>query len=245
MRAPSPVAWLLQPQAHLPRSLVRLLSQPERPRVVLTANGLSKLYGTTLAVVGVDFTARTGELVVLRGPNASGKSTLLRLLAGLASPSAGRVTLTGDAGARTKVAFVGHAGHLFDDLSPEENLVLAARLAGADATNILALLDRLGLAAVARSRCRELSSGTLRRVALARALATEPAVLLVDEPFAGLDAGAADRVAGVLAEARDDGCLVIVASHEDARSSRLADRTIELVGGRLSETEPAGARHVR
>ncbi len=224
---------------------MRLLSQPERPRVVLTASGLSKLYGTTLAVVGVEFTARTGELVVLRGPNASGKSTLLRLLAGLASPSAGRVTLTGDAGARTKVAFVGHAGHLFDDLSPEENLVLAARLAGADATNILALLDRLGLAAVARSRCRELSSGTLRRVALARALATEPAVLLVDEPFAGLDAGAADRVAGVLAEARDDGRLVIVVSHEDARSSRLADRTIELVGGRLTETEPAAARHVR
>lgn len=224
---------------------MRLLSQPERLRVVLTANGLSKLYGTTLAVVGVDFTARTGELVVLRGPNASGKSTLLRLLAGLASPSAGRVTLTGDAGARTKVAFVGHAGHLFDDLSPEENLVLAARLAGADAANILALLDRLGLAAVARSRCRELSSGTLRRVALARALATEPAVLLVDEPFAGLDAGAADRVAGVLAAARDDGRLVIVASHEDARSSRLADRTIELVGGRLTETEPAGARRAR
>ena len=224
---------------------MRLLSQPERPRVVLTANGLSKLYGTTLAVVGVDFTARTGELVVLRGPNASGKSTLLRLLAGLAAPSAGRVTLTGDAGARTKVAFVGHAGHLFDDLSPEENLVLAARLAGADAANILALLDRLGLAAVARSRCRELSSGTLRRVALARALATEPVVLLVDEPFAGLDAGAADRVAGVLAAARDDGRLVIVASHEDARSSRLADRTIELVGGRLTETESAGARRAR
>lgn len=224
---------------------MRLLSQPERPRVVLTANGLSKLYGTTLAVVNVDFTARTGELVVLRGPNASGKSTLLRLLAGLAAPSAGRVTLTGDAGARTKVAFVGHAGHLFDDLSPEENLVLAARLAGADAANILALLDRLGLAAVARSRCRELSSGTLRRVALARALATEPAVLLVDEPFAGLDAGAADRVAGVLAAARDDGRLVIVASHEDARSSRLADRTIELVGGRLTETESAGARRAR
>jgi len=224
---------------------VRLLSQPERPRVVLTANGLSKLYGSTLAVVGVDFTARTGELVVLRGPNASGKSTLLRLLAGLASPSVGRVTLTGDAGARRKVAFVGHAGHLFDDLSPEENLVLAARLAGADAANILALLDRLGLAAVARSRCRGLSSGTLRRVALARALATDPAVLLVDEPFAGLDAGAADRVAGVLAEARDDGRLVIVASHEDARSSRLADRTIELVGGRLTEAEPAGARQVR
>ena len=224
---------------------MRLLSQPERPRVVLTANGLSKLYGSTLAVVGVDFTARTGELVVLRGPNASGKSTLLRLLAGLTSPSAGRVTLTGDAGARTKVAFVGHAGHLFDDLSPEENLVLAARMADADAANILALLDRLGLAVVARSRCRGLSSGTLRRVALARALATDPAVLLVDEPFAGLDAGAADRVAGVLAAARDDGRLVIVASHEDARLSRLADRTIELVGGRLTEAEPAGARQVR
>ena len=224
---------------------MHLLTRPERPRVVVTATGLGKLYGSTLALVGVELTARGGELVVIRGPNASGKSTLLRLLAGLASPSAGRVSTSSEAGVRTTVGFVGHAGHLFEDLSPEENLALAARLAGADPSRILSLLDQLGLASVARVQCRALSAGTQRRVALARALATDPAILLVDEPFAGLDTNAADRVAALLSNARDEGRLVVIASHEDARSSWLADRTIELVGGRVVQTGRAEERHIR
>ena len=222
-----------------------VMSRTGRPSVALTARGLAKLYGGTLALVGIELTVRGGELVVIRGPNASGKSTLLRLLAGLTSPSAGTINVTSEVGERVAIAFVGHAGHLFDDLSPLENLVLAARLAGADTGTIMSLLDRLGLVAVAGSRCRGLSSGTLRRVAVARGLATDPAVLLVDEPFAGLDASAADLVAAVLAEARDEGRLVIVASHEDARSDRLADRTIELIGGRATETGPAAASRMR
>lgn len=222
-----------------------VMSRTRRPSIVLSARGLAKLYGGTLALVGFELTARSGELVVIRGPNASGKSTLLRLLAGLTSPSAGTINVTSEAGERVAVAFVGHAGHLFDDLSAEENLILAARLAGADTGTVMSQLDRLGLAAVAGSRCRGLSSGTRRRVALARGLATDPAVLLVDEPFAGLDSGAADLVAVVLAEARDEGRLVIVASHEDARSDRLADRTIELVGGRATEKGSAATRQIR
>ncbi|MEA2622304.1 MAG: heme exporter protein [Chloroflexota bacterium] len=214
---------------------MRVLSRVDRSPIALTATGLAKLYGGTLALVGVDLSARSGELVLVRGANGSGKSTLLRLLAGLATPSAGQVRLTCEAGTRPRVAFVGHAGHLFADLTPEENLTLAARLAGADQTSALSILDRLGVAAAARTRSRWLSSGTLRRVALARGLATDPDILLVDEPFAGLDAEAARLVGGALEEVRNDGRLVIVASHEDARSRASADRSVELVAGRIAD----------
>jgi heme exporter protein A len=220
---------------------VHVLSRFGRSPVALTATGLTKLYGGTLALIGVDLTARSGELVLIRGANASGKSTLLRLLAGLTSPSAGQVAVTCEAGMRPRLAFVGHAGHLFLDLTPEENLVLAARLAAADPSASLSILDRLGVAAVAHTPSRRLSSGTLRRVALARGLATDPDVLIADEPFAGLDADAARRVAAVLAEERDDGRLVIVASHEDVLSRAAANRSLELVAGRLTSTASAGA----
>jgi len=211
---------------------MRLLTPPRRPSFVLTASGLTKLYGGTLALVGVDFAVRSGELLLVRGANGSGKSTLLRILAGLALPSAGRITVTGEAEATPVSAFVGHAGHLYADLTAHENLTLAARLAGADTTLILPLLDRLGVAASAHGRCRGLSSGTLRRVALARALATNPDVVIADEPFAGVDDDAADRVATVLAELRDERRLVVIASHEAARSRAIADQAIELSGGR-------------
>jgi heme exporter protein A len=224
---------------------VHVLSRFDRSPVALTAIGLTKLYGGTLALIGVDLTARSGELVLIRGANASGKSTLLRLLAGLTSPSAGRVTVTSEAGMRPRLAFVGHAGHLFLDLTPEENLVLAARLAGADPSASLSILDRLGVAAVAHTPSRRLSSGTLRRVALARGLATDPDLLIADEPFAGLDAGAARLVAAVLEEERDVGRLVIVASHEDVLSRAAANRSLELVAGRLTSTASAGAVQAR
>ena len=224
---------------------MRVLSRVDRSPVALTATGLAKLYGGTLALVGVDLSARSRELVLVRGANASGKSTLLRLLAGLSSPSAGQVRVTCEAGTRPRLAFVGHAGHLFADLTPGENLVLAARLAGADPDAVLSILDRLGVAAVAHTRSRALSSGTLRRVALARGLATDPDVLIADEPFAGLDADAARRVAVVLGETRDAGRLVIVASHEDARSRTLADRSLELVAGRVASTSATEARQAR
>lgn len=211
---------------------MRLLAKRGRPSFVLTAVGLTKLYGGTLALVGVDLTVRSGELLLVRGANGSGKSTLLRLLAGLASPSAGRLNITGEAGGRPSLAFVGHAGHLYPDLTAAENVTLSARLAGADRESVLPLLDLLGVIAVAHVRCRGLSSGTLRRVALARALATDPDVVIADEPFAGVDEEAADRVATVLAELRDQRRLVVLASHETTRSRAIADQTIELDGGR-------------
>jgi len=211
------------------------VSASPRPTFGITATGLTKLYGETVALWQVDLRAASRELVAVQGPNASGKSTLLRTIAGLTAPTRGRFTWASEAGAsRPRLAFVGHAGHLYEALTPLENLRLAARLARADNIDLLDLLDRLGLAAVAATRCGELSAGTSRRVAIGRAIATDPDVLLVDEPFAAQDQAAGNDVAALLADLALEGRLVIIASHDDARSRSIATRNVFLEGGHVA-----------
>ncbi|MGH2463906.1 MAG: ATP-binding cassette domain-containing protein [Candidatus Limnocylindrales bacterium] len=205
----------------------------------ISAAGLAKLYGSTVALAGVSVAFAGPGLSLVRGPNGSGKTTLLRILAGLTTPTAGKVTISSSTDVRPRLAFVGHAGHLYGELTALENLELAAHLAGRPATDALARLAELDLVAVAGQRCRRLSAGTQRRVALARGLVADPDVLFVDEPFAGVDDMAADLVADCLVEARREGRIVIVASHEMRRSKQVADRIIELVAGRLVGTTPS------
>lgn len=200
----------------------------------LTATGLTKLYGETVALWRVDLGAASRELVVVHGPNASGKSTLLRVIAGLTAATRGQVTWATEAGgSRPRLAFVGHAGHLYDALTPLENLRLAARLARAENVDLLKVLDGLGLAASVATRCGDLSAGTARRVAIGRAIATDPDVLLVDEPFAAQDQAAGNVVAALLADLALEGRLVIVASHDDVRSRSIATRIVSLDAGHL------------
>ena len=211
------------------------VSVSSRPTFGMTAASLTKLYGATVALWHVDLHAASRELVAVHGPNASGKSTLLRVIAGLTAATGGRVTWATEAGeSRPRLAFVGHAGHLYDALTPLENLRLAARLAGAENRDLPGMLDGLGLAAVAATRCGELSAGTARRVALGRAIATDPDVLLVDEPFAAQDRAAGDLVAALLVDLVLEGRLVIIASHDDARSRSIATRNMSLEDGRLT-----------
>jgi len=201
----------------------------------MTATGLTKLYGETVALWRVDLRAASRELVVVHGPNASGKSTLLRIIAGLTAATRGQVRwATGAGESRPRLAFVGHAGHLYDALTPLENLRLAARLARAENMDLLQVLDRLGLAAIAATPCLELSAGMARRVAIGRAIATDPDVLLVDEPFATQDQAAGNIVAALLADLALEGRLVIIASHDDARDRSIATRTVFLEAGRVT-----------
>lgn len=214
--------------------LAPLAPSATRTSVALHAVGVTKLYGHTIALWQADLGATSGELVALHGPNASGKSTLLRIIAGLTAPTAGRVFWAGAAGAPApRIAHVGHATHLYGGLTPLENVALTARLARRDPSVGLELLERLGVAQVAASPCRELSAGTLRRVALARALVADPDVVLLDEPFASLDAAAAEVTAAVLGHLHGAGRLVIYASHNEARTQGLATRVVELGAGRI------------
>lgn len=204
-------------------------------RVALQAVAVTKLYGQTVALWRADLAAVSGELIALHGPNASGKSTVLRIIAGLTAPTGGRVVWTRPAGASgPRIAYVGHASHLFGGLTPFENVGLTARLARREPRTGLEFLERLGVTRDAATPCRELSAGTLRRVALARALVTDPDVVLLDEPFASLDAGASEVVADQLVHLRAEGRLVIYASHDVAVTRGIATRIVELDGGRIA-----------
>lgn len=203
------------------------------PRAV-EARAITKLYGSTVALWRADLSLRSGELVAVQGPNASGKSTLLRILAGLTPPTSGQITWM-DAGGtgRPRIAHVGHESHLYIALSPLENLRLTAHLARRDLEAGLRACDRLGLTSFLGIPCQQLSSGTLRRVAVARALASDPDALLLDEPFASLDAVAVAAMSEVLVDAAAEGRLVVVAVHEDAIVEAIATRVLRLDSGRI------------
>jgi ABC-type multidrug transport system ATPase subunit len=213
---------------------VQSLQSPPPSNVSFRVAAVTKLFADTVALWDVDLAGRSGELVAIHGANGSGKTTLMRIIAGLAMPTRGRVAWATDTpGKQPRIGLLGHACHLYDELTPLENVVLAARLAGCDQSVAADLLGSLGVAASAARRTSGLSAGTRRRVGLARLLATDPAVVLVDEPFAGLDGSAADLVANVLAESRDHGRLVVIATHDNARTRFIANSTAQLETGRL------------
>jgi ABC-type multidrug transport system ATPase subunit len=213
---------------------VESLQPVARADISFHVAAVTKVFGETVALWGVDVVGRSGDLIAVHGANGSGKTTLLRVIAGLTAPTRGRVAWTTTSpGTRSRIGLLGHATHLFDELTAIENLALAARLARRDEAIALDLLRRLGVGHCGGRRTGGLSAGTRRRVGLARVLATDPDVLLVDEPFAGLDQPAADIVGRVLGEARDSGRLIVIATHDDVRSRSIATRVVRLVEGRL------------
>lgn len=217
-----------------PRGTVQPLHPAPRPRVSLRAAAISKVYGETVALWGIDLDCRSRELVAIQGTNGSGKTTLLLIIAGLVAASRGRLAWTTSLPElRPRIGLLGHAAQLVDELTAFENVALAARLARRDEAVATGLLEKLGVGHHAARRTGHLSAGTRRRVGLARVLATDPDVLLADEPFAGLDERSASLVAGALTEARDDGRLVLMATHDAQRRQPIATRTLRLEDGRL------------
>lgn len=224
------------------------VSASTRPTFGLAASGLTKLFGETVALWQVELRATSRDVIAIHGPNGSGKSTLLRVVAGLTAMTAGKVAWTAAAGiGRPRIAFVGHDSHLYESLTPLENLHLAARLARTTADRIPMAIDRLGLVDASAVQCQRLSAGTLRRAAIARAVAIDPDVLLIDEPFAAQDDRAASSVAMLLADLANDGRMVIVASHDDGRSQAIATRIVTLDRGQIvaPDVEPTVRERVR
>lgn len=204
-----------------------------RPRRVLAATDVTKVFAGTVALWRVNLVAPASEILWVAGPNGAGKSTLLRVLGGLSAPSAGRVTCRAEAGvASPRIGYVGHMTHLLGGLTALENVRLGQRLAHS-ALDPVAVLDTLGVSAATARPAGQLSAGTQRRVALARALVTDPDVLLVDEPFAGLDTASADLVEDALRSRADAGVVVVMASHDQVRAGRLGDACLQLDGGRV------------
>jgi ABC-type lipoprotein export system ATPase subunit len=194
----------------------------------------------------VELDVARGELVAVVGRSGSGKSTLLHLLGGLDRADAGEIELDGvrvdklderglTAIRRHKIGFVFQAFHLLPELSGAENVLLPARLArdGVEAApRAEELLDRLGLARIARRLPSELSGGEQQRLAIARALINDPALVLADEPTGNLDEESGAAVLELLARAAESGRAVILVTH-DRSATGMADRVLRLEGGRL------------
>ena len=218
---------------------------------MISATGLTRRFGLRTVVNDVTFEVGRGEIVALLGPNGAGKTTTLRMLAGLIAPTSGTVAIDGvqltratGSALRSRIGFLTEAPGLWDRLTVRENLRIYAGLYGL--ANVERTIDRalatFELAGRASAQTAELSKGTRQKVALARALLHEPAILLLDEPTSGLDPEVTRSVRTLLEERRAAGCSILVSTHNLDEAERLADRVAVLHERLLALDRPAALR---
>jgi heme ABC exporter ATP-binding subunit CcmA len=205
---------------------------------VIRTESLSVSFGRTKALANVDLELTEG-VVGLFGPNGSGKSTLLRTVCGLEHPTVGRVLVGGrpvslaDESFRRRIGYAGHEPGLYARLTLQENLTLFARLYDLPDARARAVLNLLGLEHSAGVRAGDLSAGTKRRAAVARALLHEPEVLLLDEPYANLDDDAAALASNAISAWNQPGRVALVATHGAKRLKAFASSGVILKQGRV------------
>jgi len=218
----------------------------------LTFRDVTRNFGRRRALNRVSLTCRSGEIVALLGPNGAGKSTLLSIAATLLAPSSGDVRYgaeaarTAGSALRGRIGLLGHDLYIYPELSAAENLRFAARLyrlpdvegAVARALSSAGLMERRDDAVVGFSR------GMRQRVAIERALIHEPRLVLLDEPFTGLDDAATTALRDRLVTLRQRGGIVIVTTHDLEAVEAVVDRSMALIAGRLVEI-PAGTSGLR
>jgi heme ABC exporter ATP-binding subunit CcmA len=196
------------------------------------------LLGRFPALAGFDLDVGRGEIVLLRGPNGAGKTTVLRTCAGLVPVVDGEAIVLGHdlridrRSVRRRVGLLGHSTALYDELTVLDNVTFWGRAAGATAPEIDAALDALGLAGrLASVVVSRLSAGQRRRASFACLVARRPELWLLDEPHAGLDDAARDKVDGLVRRAVAQGATVVFSSHEADRAVSLAHRVVDIAGG--------------
>jgi ABC-type polar amino acid transport system ATPase subunit len=203
----------------------------------LRVRGLRLARGSRIILDGVDLHAAAGEIVALMGLSGSGKTTILRVLAGLERPDAGEIDVP-----RAGMVFQFH--FLFEHLSALENVCLAPihaqRISRKDAeARARVLLGELGVGHREQALPRELSGGEAQRVAIARALAVDPPVLLLDEPTASLDPARRNDLGDALRQLAGSGRTLLLTSHDDDFVRDFATRVVVLANGRVVEEGPA------
>jgi sodium transport system ATP-binding protein len=219
----------------------------------VAVEGLVKRFGPKLAVDGLSFAVPPGEIYGLLGPNGAGKTTTLRVLAGLLAPSAGRAVIAGldvatdPLAVRRQLGFLTNTTGLYARLTGRELLTYFGRLHGlpdpTTTARIAALSEVLKLAPFIQRRCEGLSTGERQRLSIARAMLHDPAVLIFDEPTAGLDVLASRFLRAFVAAERDRGKAIIFSTHYLAEAELLCDRIGLLHQGRLlAEGTPAALR---
>jgi heme exporter protein A len=216
---------------------------------LLEARELTRRFGAVRAVDGISFSLPPGEVLAILGPNGAGKSTLLGLLSGTLHPTSGEIRFRGDAldatrtEWRAELGLLSHRTFLYGALTARENLRFWARLyrLADPADRVEAALAEVGLLEAADRPARGFSRGMRQRLSLARTLLHDPALVLLDEPFTGLDLHAAALLRGVLQRLRDGRRSVVLVTHQIAEGIRLSDRVAIQARGRFVFLGPTGA----
>jgi len=217
---------------------------------------VARHYGRRKALSQISFTCAAGEIIGLLGPNGAGKSTLLNILATLLTPSKGRVeygdqTVEHGAAVRAQLGMLGHDLFLYPELTARENLAFFAHLYGLSGVSAVVsrALEQAGLSDRGDDLVSGFSRGMRQRVALERALLHDPRLILLDEPFTGLDQASTAALVARLQERQRAGCVIVLATHDLDVADGLLSRAIYLKNGRIvatdTETTNLGERYRR
>ena len=197
-------------------------------------------YGQVQALHGISLTVDEGEVVALLGANGAGKTSLLRLFAGLIGLSSGEGSVLGMDLAtvdrrqlRRRVGWLGHEGSFYDDLTVAENLTFAAKALERPVDELSSVLDRVDLSGRRDTVAKRLSAGQRRRLGLAWLLLRRPELWLLDEPYASLDDEGRTFFDALLGDVVERGATVVVSAHDPLRSVHLRPRTLLMAGGRI------------
>jgi heme exporter protein A len=211
---------------------------------IIVTRGLGRRFGGRAAVSDVSLSLDAGDCLALFGPNGAGKTTLLRMLAGLLRPSEGSgsvagVALPGGAELRSAIGYISHASMLYGALSARENVELTARLFGVRDPRAQAAraLERMEVSSRGETAVRLLSRGMQQRVSIARATVHDPRVVLLDEPFTGLDDSGSAALAAHLAALRASGTTMVLVTHQIAEGLALASHAAIMREGALVRLE--------
>ena len=212
----------------------------------VVVEGLARRFGRRWALRGVSFTVNAGSAVALMGHNGSGKTTLLRIVATTLRPTRGtgrilgRDLLRDQDGIRESTGVLYHVPGVYGDLTARENLEFARRMwGGRTATGVAEAAERVGLAYAMDERVSGFSSGMTRRLALARLVMRPPKLMLLDEPYASFDQDGVELVNRLVRDTVARGGVVLIATHDPARSSEVVDRVLHLEAGRLAPAPTA------
>jgi lipopolysaccharide export system ATP-binding protein len=226
--------------------------QPRPAGTVLQARALTKSYGRRVVVHHVNLAIRTGEVVGLLGPNGAGKTTTFYMVVGLARPDSGQVFLGEDditalpmyQRARAGIGYLPQEASVFRKLTAEQNVLAILETLGLDAAEQRArareLLDELGILALAKQPAYSLSGGERRRLEICRALATSPAFMLLDEPFAGIDPIAVVDIQKLVGHLKDRGIGVLITDHNVRETLKITDRAYILREGEVFRSGTPG-----
>jgi heme exporter protein A len=225
------------------------------PNYLIDIQGLAKAYDLFPVLRQLTLQVTRGEFVALLGPNGSGKSTLLRMLCGLSRPTAGIIRVGGwelpreSAAVRAQIGLVSHKSLLYDNLSAHENLRFFAKLYNLpDAqieSRIRTLMTQVGLHKRTYDLVRTFSRGMLQRLSIARALLHNPDILLLDEPYTGLDQDASAVLDGLLQAAHTEGRTIVMTTHDLHRAATLPTRIVILSRGVIGYDQPAGIEPIQ